>query len=201
MQGSWRRWSCQVSIVIAALIGSSGSFPASAQTTTRAVAKQALPYYAYGFYVRADTKRDLVSEAEAIARPLLVQHRLIPASEMKSWNGSGQLPISFDREIVPDRVAAKMQTRDDDLAFPALALSDLVKLPPKSGQIQRPVTMVLMRIGVRQQRNLTAYAEALRVGRAVAQKLEVPSYSITKPALASPSAISTTGGFMVRSIA
>ena len=55
------------------------------------------PYYSYVLYLRADPKRNLVAESETIAMPLLKRHRLVDAAAAKTWNRTGQVPISFEQ--------------------------------------------------------------------------------------------------------
>jgi hypothetical protein len=55
------------------------------------------PYYSYVLYLRADPGRNLVAEAEATAMPLLKRHRLVKAAESKTWDRTGQAPISFEQ--------------------------------------------------------------------------------------------------------
>lgn len=163
-----------IAFALLPVLCTSGSHSGSAQQRANAPAVSTFGHYSYGFYTRLDPKRDLIAEAEAIARPILRQHRLMSAAELRLWDGRGQLPIAFDRQSIPAGVAAKLRTREDDLAFPTLAALPVRAPGATSNSNSNSVTMVTIRVGVPQERNVAAYAEAHKIGVAIAEALRAP---------------------------
>src|SRR5262245_3188434 len=130
------------------------------------------PYYSYVLYLRAEPQRDLVAEAEAIARPLLRRHRLVTAPISKDWDRAGPAPISFERRSGPQRHYDEMETQQ------GVRLSDLFHVPLVDrlfkGRTKPPITELVIRIGAPTRLDIPAYVEGLEIAAALAKKLEAP---------------------------
>ena len=129
------------------------------------------PYYSYVLYLRADPKRNLVAESETIAMPLLKRHRLVDAAAAKTWNRTGQAPISFEQRSGPQQDYDEMET-NDGVSFSELFPVPLVERLP--GRARAPIGEVVIRIGVPGRLDIPAYVEGVQVAVALANKLKAP---------------------------
>jgi hypothetical protein len=117
------------------------------------------PYHSYVLYLRAEPNRNLVAEAEAIARPLLKRHRLVDAAAGKTWDRTGQAPISFEQRSRPQEHYDKMETNDGE------RYSELFHVPSVDGLLKgrnkAPIAELVIRIGPPSQLDIPAYVEQM----------------------------------------
>jgi hypothetical protein len=132
------------------------------------------PYYEYVLFLRSEVTRDLVAEAEAIARPLLKHHRLINSTNIRKWNGIGPLPISFEHRIKAQNVYSDMETANGEQFSNILAEPLTKRIFGIGGS---PVHELVVLIGVPRELNIPSYIEATQIAVAVARALKAPVYS------------------------